>query len=66
MGNKEGERFGIGDDETLTVNPTDNPDVEGGWYQTTTNSQGDKSTAVYDRDGNMPSGSKMGDNDSYE
>lgn len=66
MGNKEGERFSIGGDEMLTVNPTDNPAVEGGWYQTTSNSQGEHSTAVYDQDGNMPSGSKMGNNDDYE
>jgi len=66
MGNKEGERFGIGGDETITVNPADNPSNPGGWYQTTTNSEGDKSTAVYDADGNMPSGKGFGDNDSYE
>lgn len=65
MGNQEGERFELGGGEYLTVNPTDNPNVPGGWYQTTTNDQGDKSTAVYDASGNMPSGSQFGDNDKY-
>lgn len=61
----EGLHTDIGGGEHLTVNSTDNPDVEGGWYQTTTNDDGDKSTAVYDKDGYMPSGKKMGDNDKY-
>ena len=62
----EGMREDIGGGETLTVNSTDNPNAEGGWYQTTTNDQSEKSTAVYDADGNMPEGGKMGDNDAYE
>lgn len=43
-----------GGGEKLTVNSTNDPDVPGGHYQTTT---------VYDADGNMPSG--KGDNDRY-
>lgn len=66
MGNKEGEQFDIGDGMKLTVNPADNPNNPGGWYQTTTDSNGNKSTAVYDADGNMPSGKGYGDNDRYQ
>jgi hypothetical protein len=58
-----GARFGLGGGETLTVNPTKDPKVPGGWYQTTTKGKGKKSTAVYDADGNMPRG--RGDNDRY-
>ncbi|WP_155848443.1 hypothetical protein [Arthrobacter sp. 35W] len=65
MGNKEGEQFDLGGGERLTVNPTDNPNYPGGWYQTTTDADGNKSTAVYDKDGNMPSGKGTGDNGSY-
>lgn len=60
----EGMHEDIGGGERLTVNSTDDPSVPGGHYQTTTNDQGDKSTAVYDADGGMPAGA--GDNDSYE
>lgn len=66
MGNQEGVQFDLGGGEKLTVNPTDNPKYPGGWYQTTTNDQGEKSTAVYDADGNMPSGKGTGDNDNYK
>lgn len=59
-----GARFGTGGGENLTVNPTSDPSVPGGWYQTTTDGQGNKSTAVYDANGDMPAG--KGDNDSYQ
>lgn len=59
-----GDKFGTGGGEELTVNPTDDPRAPGGWYQTTTDSSGNKSTAVYDADGNMPAG--LGDNDKYQ
>jgi hypothetical protein len=59
----EGARFSIGGGEFLTVNSTDDPSVPGGWYQTTTNDGGDKSTAVYDANGDIPSGA--GNNDDY-
>jgi hypothetical protein len=62
----EGAVIDLGGGEKLTVNPTDNPNVPGGWYQTTTDSQGNKSTAVYDSNGGMPSGKDKGDNDKYK
>lgn len=66
MGNKDGVQFDIGGGEKITINPTDNPAFPGGWYQSTTNDQGEKSTVVYDANGDMPSGKGTGDNDSYE
>lgn len=59
----EGMHEEIGGGEKLTVNSTDDPDVPGGWYQSTTNADGEKSTVVYDADGNMPAG--KGDNDDF-
>lgn len=61
---KYGGRFSTGGSERLTVNPNDDPKAPGGWYQSTKDeATGEKSTAVYDSDGNMPPG--MGDNDKY-
>jgi hypothetical protein len=62
----EGLDTDIGGGEHLTVNSTDNPSIPGCWYQTTTNDKGDKSSAVYDSHGNMPSGKGTGDNDKYK
>jgi len=65
-GSKDGFQSDIGGGETLTVNSADNPSIPGGWYQCTTNDDGDKSIVVYDANGDMPSGSQHGDNDSYQ
>lgn len=59
----EGARFSIGGGEYLTVNSTDDPAAPGGWYQSTSNSSGEHSTAVYDANGDMPAG--LGNNDDY-
>jgi hypothetical protein len=63
-GSRDGFQIDIGGGERLTVNSADDPRAAGGWYQTTTDSSGNKSTAVYGADGSMPSG--LGDNDSYK
>jgi hypothetical protein len=65
-GSKDGFQIDIGHGERLTVNSADTPSIPGGWYQSTTNDKGDKSAAVYDADGDVPSGGRYGDNDDSE
>lgn len=60
----EGLHEDIGGGEHLTVNSTDDPAVAGGHYQSQTNSEREKQTAVYDSEGDMPAG--KGDNDEFE
>ena len=59
----EGMHEDIGGGESLTVNSTDDPSVPGGHYQSQTNADGEKQTAVFDSEGNMPAG--KGDNDEF-
>jgi len=59
----EGMHEDTGGGEHITVNSTDDPDVEGGYYQSQTNADGDKQTAVYDSEGDLAEG--KGDNDEF-
>jgi len=50
-GSAVGDRWKADDGTTHTVNPTSDPRVPGGYYHSQTNSDGEKSTAVFDADG---------------
>jgi len=48
-----GDRWTADDGTSHTVNPTSDPQVPGGYYHSQTNSDGEKSTAVYNSDGSL-------------